>query len=183
MPWTHDTKPFVLIKGPLIVNLESCFFHWQRYPRRRVAPQTPPLHEPARPRELEQPYRIGHGHAFRLPLTRRGLVLGYWVPPELEVLEEEESGRLLAAVEGAMIPGVTAAQISTWSRGRKSWLMRLREWAHARWRTVATSEMAQEIGFSVADTQVAEYDDVVPYDGTIYDLEDARVDLPPSSAS
>lgn len=123
MPRSHDTKPFLLTRGPLIVSLESVFWHPQRYPPRRVAPATPPLHEQARPRELEDPFRVGHGHAFRVPLTRRGVVVGFWEPPGSDVLEEEISDRLLAAVEGAHIPGITATEIADWARARSwSWL-------------------------------------------------------------
>lgn len=181
MPWTHDTKPFVYLKGPLILSLESVFFHWQRYPRRRVAPAPPPLHETARPRELEQPYRKGHGHMFRFPLTRRGVVLGYWEPAGAGALEEDESSYLLAAVEGAMVPGITATEISSWSRGRKRWLERVREWIRARWEAVASTEIAIELGFQ-PEPEEEQYADVIPWDGKIYDLEDARVQLGEDSA-
>jgi hypothetical protein len=171
MPWTHDTKPYLLTKGPLIVHLESVFFHWQRYPRRRVTPATPPLHETARPRELEQPYRAGHGHIFRIPLTRRAVVVGYWEPAGEAVLEGEESQRLMDAVEGAMIPGITATEISSWARGRQRWwtvlLARIGVWLDRRsvvpsTTTTVTSELSNS--------------GVIPWDdGKIYDLEDARV--------
>lgn len=175
MPWTHDTKPLLITKGPLILNLESVFFHWQRYPKRRVTPVTPPLHETARPRELEQPYRTGHGHMFRFPLTRRGVVIGYWEPAGEGVLEDEESERIMQAVEGAMIPGVTATEISQWSRGREPWwavaLDKLLEW----WRGARPVEGSV---IPIRRDDEEEYDDVIPYDGAVYDLEDARVQLP-----
>lgn len=179
MPWTHDTKPLLITKGPLILSLESVFWHWQRYPKRRVASETPPLHELARPREVEQPYRLGHGHAFRIPLTRRGLVLGYWVPPELEVLEEEESQRLLDAVEGAMIPDVTATEISTWSRGRLSWWVRLVGWLQDNYLGfLAPKPPAPPVRAREAVAELVDDTGVIPYDGRVYDLEDARVEPP-----
>lgn len=181
MPWTHDSKPFLFNKGPVILNIESIFFHWQRYPKRRVTPNTPPLHEAARPRELEQPYRTGHGHMFRFPLTRRGIVIGYWEPAGAAVLEDEESNRLMEAVEGAMIPGITATEISQWSRGRKRWwtmaLEKLRDWWARGTTDVVVTDGEQHW---VEDGET--YADVIPWDGKVYDLEDARVELPGQQA-
>lgn len=117
MPRTHDTRRITITKGPLIVNLEPLFLHFQRYPRRRVAPATPPLTEQAAPRELDGDFRVGQGRVFRIPLTRRAVVLGYWEPPGEAVLPEEESGKLLDALNGAHIQGVTATEIASWSRG------------------------------------------------------------------
>lgn len=183
MPWTHDSKPILLTKGPLIVSLESVFFHWQRYPRRRVAPKTPPLHETARPRELEQPYRTGHGHMFRIPLTRRGVVLGYWVPPELAVLEEEESAWIMQAVHGAMIPGITADEISTWSRGTAPKWFTFEYW-HQLWKVhhnKLPSRFLDPLRYATVHEEteaVSAIDEftVIPWDdGRVYDLEDARV--------
>lgn len=131
MPTTHDTEPRVFTRGPVIVSVESLFWHLQRYPRRRVAPGRPPLTEAARPRELEQPYRIGVGRAFRFPMTRRALVIGYWVP---RLAVEDESRAILEAVEGAHIPGITATEISEWSRASDvlTWwatlIERVRQW-------------------------------------------------------
>ncbi len=186
MPWTHDSKPFVFIKGPVIFSLESVFFHWQRYPRRRVAPQSPPLHETARPRELEQPYRKGHGHMFRFPLTRRGIVLGFWEPAGLGVPEDDESNYLMQAVEGAMIPGVTATEISSWSRGRGPKWFTFAFWQQL-WKVhhnKLPSRFLDPLRYATTRDQETvappadEYDeDVIPYDGRVYDLEEARVNL------
>lgn len=128
MPRTHDTRRITWTKGPLIVNLEPLFVHLQRYPKRRIAPATPPLTETAAPRELDGEFRTGHGRAFRVPLTRRAVVLGYWEPPGDAVLPEEESGKLLAALQGAHIKGITATEIASWSSGAVvlSWWDRLR---------------------------------------------------------
>ena len=181
MPRSHDSQPFLLTKGPLIVSLESVFWHSQRYPPRRVSPATPPLHELARPRELEDPFRIGHGHAFRLPLTRRGLVVGFWEPATGVVLEEETSERLLAAVEGAHIPGITATEIADWARARSwSWLellVRRFPWFAKplkKWTDSGSSHMA------VARSALAEQDSDEPssvkwVDVDVIELEDARV--------
>lgn len=183
MPWTHDTEPVLITKGPLILSIESVFFHWQRYPSRRRSMKRPPLHEPARPREIEQPYRTGHGHAFRFPFLRRGFVVGYWIPAELAVLEEEENNALLAAIEGAHIPGVTATEIATWSRGRIPWwrklIGRLLDWWEDKGGTVPLPSLHE----AVAPGPVLTMDDVevIPYDGRIYDLEEARVRPPDAS--
>lgn len=127
MPTTHDSKPFVFARGPLIVSLESVFWHIQRYPRRRVAPGRPPLYERAAPRELEQPYRRGEGRVLRFPLTRRALVVGYWVP-ELEAKADEDKA-LVEAIDGAHLPGITATEIKGWTPAADvlSWWDRLRE--------------------------------------------------------
>lgn len=118
MPRTHDSKPRIMRAGPVILVVESVFWHAQRYPKRRVAPVRPPLAEAASPREVEDPFRIGHGRAFRLPLTRRGVVLGWWEPAGDGVTSDEESEALLNAMEGSMIPGVTATEIALWNKAR-----------------------------------------------------------------
>jgi hypothetical protein len=130
VPLTHDTKPRILRAGPLIVVLESVFWHRQSYPKRRIAPVRPPLAEPASPREVEDPFRVGHGRAFRMPLTRRGVVLGWWEPAGEAVTSDEETAALLSAMEGSMIPGITATEIALWAKARdveKLW-ERLRTW-------------------------------------------------------
>ena len=129
MPNTKDTRRITFTKGPLIVNLEPIFVHGQRYPKRRTAPGRPPLSETASPQEIDGDFRTGHGRAFRIPLTRRAIVLGYWEPGQGAVLPEEESEHILKALHGAMIPGVTATEIATWSRGATllSWYDRLKE--------------------------------------------------------
>jgi hypothetical protein len=177
-------------KGPLILSLESLFWHWQRYPKRRVAPATPPLHETARPREVEDPYRIGHGHVLRLPFTRRALVVGYWVPQLEPVLEEEENAKLLEAVEGTHIDGITATEIKLWAAARSySWIelfMRrfpLMRRLYDRFGPSVTFPITDNFDRAVGSTQgswtsvtekMAEHQ-VTEWDGTILDLEDARV--------
>lgn len=181
MPTTHDSKPFSWRRGPLTVALESVFWHPQKYPSRAVAPVTPPLSEVASPRELEDPFRVGHGRVFRIPLTRRAVVLGWWEPadPTQPVLEEEEGAKLLGAVEGAMIPGITATEISDWARAR-DWglLARVMRWLAARFPALARETGAvADVHHLVQqpavdrDPRVIEWDDSTP----IIDLEDARV--------
>jgi hypothetical protein len=36
------------------------------------------LKEPAETQEIDPPFRFGKGYAFRLPFSRRGLVIGRW---------------------------------------------------------------------------------------------------------
>jgi len=164
------------------VALESVFWPPQKSPSRKVAPVTPPLTEKASPRELEDPYRTGRGRIFRIPLTRRGIVLGWWEPadPDNPVLEEEESGKLLGAVEGAMIPGITATEIADWARARDWGLLeRVWRWLTARWPALARRSEAvtdQHVDprpvFSIGDTTIIEWDNSRP----VIDLEDARIE-------
>lgn len=177
MPETHDSKPFTFARGPLIVHCESLFWHPQRYPGRRVSGR-PPLTELAAPRELEQPYRKGHGRVFRIPLTRRAVVLGYWEPAGEEVLADEESTQLLAAVEGAHIPGITATEIADWARARDwTWLQLLVRRVRA---LLGLGEPAAPSPRSEHPTAEFSLGDgnwtVVPWDDArVIDLEDARV--------
>lgn len=180
MPWTYDSEPFLFNKGPLILNIESCFFHWQRYPTRRRSMRRPPLHEPAHPREIEQPYRSGVGHAFRFPFLRRGFVVGYWIPAGEAVLAEEESSRLMSAIEGTHIPGITASEISSWSRGRLPWWRRLLGLLLDRWEdhkpSPAVSRAPRVVDpLAAPRAERPDLPDVIPYDGRVYDLEEARV--------
>lgn len=176
IPETHDSEPFVWHRGPLIVSCESLFWHWQRYPRRRVAPHRPPLSETARPRELEQPYRQGHGRVFRLPLTRRALVVGYWEPAGRAVLADEESEKLTEAIEGAHIPGITAVDIAEWARARDwSRLQLLLRRVRA---LLGLEEPPTPVREAVATSERPESADgwvVVPLDDVLIDMEDARV--------
>jgi hypothetical protein len=64
---------------------------------------------------VEDPYRKGHGRAFRLPGTRWALVIGYWEPPSGVVLEQEQDERLLDALNGVHMPGITADEIKHWT--------------------------------------------------------------------
>lgn len=137
MPTTHDSKPRVFACGPLIISVESLFWHIHRYPRRRVAPARPPLTERAAPRELEQPYRRGEGRVLRIPLLRRGVVVGYWVPA---IAVEDESAAIVEALDGMHLPGITATEIKEWPRSRGVDVLtlwdrlreRVRQW-RARW--------------------------------------------------
>lgn len=116
MPNTHDTQPILVTRGPLILSVESCFWHLQRYPKARLVGRRRPLTELAAPREVEDPYRKGHGRAFRLPGTRWALVVGYWEPPTGEpILEHEQDEHLLTALDGLHLPGVTATEIREWT--------------------------------------------------------------------
>lgn len=181
MPETHDSKPFTFARGPLIVHCESLFWHPQRYPGRRVSGR-PPLTEPAAPRELEQPYRKGHGRVFRIPLTRRAVVIGYWEPSDAPILLEEESDALLEAVEGAHIPGITAVDIADWARARDwSWFELLVRRLRALLGLQAAAEPSPRAvapPFEYEDTWV-----IVPWHdtGRVIDLDDARTAaIPPA---
>lgn len=188
MPWTHDSEPVTITRGPLILHLESVFWHLQKYPPRRKAPQRPPLSESGIVREVEQPYRRGHARVFRLPLTRRGVAVGYWEPAGTPITEDEESAALAGAIQSSMIPGITATEISEWARAVDwSWIRLAARWllsflpASARGRflprlaprtqTVATRDADVDDGIPDG-WSVHEWDDAHP----ILDLEQARVD-------
>lgn len=47
----------------------------------------PRLREPAETREYDPPFRVGRGTVYRVPLTRRGLILGRWT----SVMDEDEA--------------------------------------------------------------------------------------------
>lgn len=133
MPRTFDTKPRILRAGPVILVVESVFWHAQRYPRRRVAPHRPPLVETATAREVEDPYRTGEAVALRVPLTRRALVFGFWKPADVPVTSDEETGKLLEAIDGVMIQGITATEISGWAKAADTWWTELRTKLIAWW--------------------------------------------------
>lgn len=189
MPWTHDSDPVTITRGPLIFHLESVFWQLMRYPSRRKAPRRPPLTEAGRVRELEQPYRHGHARIVRFPLLRRGIAVGYWEPPGEPITEDEESAKLAGAINGAMIPGITATEISEWTRAVDwSWLRLagrwlasflpagLREWLlpriAPRSEAVAQQHDIDDEGFMEGWT-LTEWDDSHP----IIDLEEARTEL------
>jgi len=138
----------------------------------------PPLSETARPRELEQPYRRGHGRVFRLPLTRRALVLGYWEPASDIVLADDESAKLLEAVEGAHIPGITATEIADWARAVDvvAWWDRLVAWM----RSWAAADAPEKAVAAQEESWMADQGwSLVPWDGgpdsdLVIDFEDAR---------
>lgn len=180
MPETHDSEPFVFTRGPLIISCEPLFWHVQRYPGRFVAGR-PPLTEVAAPRELEQPYRKGRGRAFRIPLTRRALVVGYWEPAGDAVLADEESEAILEAVEGAHIPGITATEIADWARARDwTWVQLLVRRFRAllgRQAPAEPSPRSEPAPFEYEDTWT-----VVPWNdtGRVIDLEDARTAAVPA---
>lgn len=187
MPWTHDSDPVTITRGPLILHLESVFWHFMRYPQRRKSPARPPLTEYGRVREVEQPYRHGHARVLRLPLTRRGIAVGYWEPAGTPITEDEESDALAGAINGAMIPGITATEISSWTRAVDwSWIRLAARWlvsflpAELRERLLPRIAPRQETVAYADDSNdgvpegwtVVEWDDTHP----ILDLEDARVD-------
>lgn len=191
MPHTHDSRPFTWTKGPLILHVGSLFWHLQRYPGRRVAPR-PPLSELAAPRELEDPWRKGHGRVLRLPLTRRALVVGYWEPvdPDDVVLEGEQSGRLLEAIEGAHLPDITATEIADWARATD--VARLWQRLVARWRTWWTKPLYRDQSPLARRVEAVDIDldgweaetgwSLLPWSGMphhddpVIDLEQARTD-------
>jgi hypothetical protein len=186
IPETHDSRPFVWHRGPLIVSCESLFWHLQRYPGRRVARARPPLTERAFPRELEQPFRQGHARTLRLPLTRRALVVGYWEPESGEpILAEEEQEHLLAAVEGAHLDGITATEIADWARARdvvSQWRQLVARWRA--WRAKQVYRAAQRPdpwpddeldGWEADEGWSVRPWDGGPDGGPVFDLEDARV--------
>lgn len=179
MPTTHDSKPLLFTRGPLIVSLESCFWHLQRYPRAKLVGRRQPFSETARPREVEDPYRKGHGRVFRLPGTRWALVVGYWEPAGEAVLEDEQNDKLLEAVEGAHIPGITATEIAEWTPARDvaSWWRRLVE----RWQLMRRVKRGEAVvlddGLVIDDSQRLAWEDewtVVPWDDSVIDFEDTR---------
>lgn len=179
---THDSKPFLLTKGPLIVSIESLFWQPHRYPKRRVAPETPPLTEVAAPRELNEPWRTGVGRVFRFPLTRRGIVVGYWVPNTDVVLPEEEGDRLIEAIEGTHIPGITATEIRAWAAARKySWVELLFRYFRLRRLAALVERITASGGEKVSGFLPEEGDEVdlmetvVEWDDdVVIDMEDAR---------
>ena len=177
VPRTHDTKRITINKGPLIVNVEPIFIHFQRYPKRRVAPARPPLTEVARARELDDPWRNGHGRIVRLWPTRRAVVVGYWEPAGEPVTSDEESERLEAAVEGAMIPEITASDIGQWAKPRDvpSGLRRVLAWLEDRFfgvvvRDLRAQEAVAEPTPDYGGVTVTEWDDTAP----VIDIEQAR---------
>lgn len=181
MPHTHDSKPWAFHRGPFTVRCESLFWHPQRYPRHAVAPRRPPLTETARPRELEQPFRLGQGRVFRVPLTRRALVVGYWGTAGAPVLSEEESERLLEAVEGAHIPDVTATEIADWAPARDvvRWWQQLRDRLE-QWLKNRRPSTGQRDHLVIYD-EVQRWPESVPWTGVpdsdpVLDLEFARHD-------
>ena len=184
IPRTHDTRRVDIHLGPLHLQLEPLFWHPQRYPKRRVTPASPPLTEIARPSEVEDPYRQGHGRVVRLWPTRRAIVVGYWDQPGEPVLEEEQSGRLLAAIEGAHIPGITATEISEWARATDVVALWRRLLA---WVVTAPAPPAREGQGSGAVAPALDHDGgygSVPWtaadDAAVIDIEDTRIG-PPSS--
>lgn len=78
---THDAPPIDLHIGPLRVYLHSIFWHSQPFPSRSRFPKRPPLIEQTTTYEEDPPYRTGLGLLVRLPLSRLGLVVGYWELP------------------------------------------------------------------------------------------------------
>lgn len=140
-----------------------------------MAPARPPLTEVAAPRELEQPFRRGHGRVLRLPLTRRALVLGWWEPAAEDVLAEEESDRLLEAIEGAHIPGITADDIAEWARARDWSRLELLVRRLRALLGLGAPPAPPERAVAQATLDGVTWT-VVPWaDSTVIDLEDARV--------
>lgn len=105
MPNTHDIGRF--------------YWHVQRYPDLRdfeMPVPMPRFTEPAYTNELEEPYRVGEGRAFRLWPTRWAIVLGIWFPTrrlETEALMNATSGRNLptALTEIKQWPGQPSEEI------------------------------------------------------------------------
>lgn len=183
---THDTRRVDIRRGPLHLQLEPLFWHPQRYPKRRVAPVSPPLTETAQPREVEDPYRKGHGRVVRLWPTRRAVVVGYWDQPGEPVLEEEQSDRLLAALEGAHIPGITAAEISTWAKATDValWWQRVLSWVRGQLDLHRPTRARQDSGAPAPAGDFQQYP-MIPWPAdwnqdAVIDIEDTRIG-PPSS--
>lgn len=135
MPKTHDSKPHRWHRGAVTVELDACYWARQSYPPRRTWHEIgspPPLSERVTSREIEEPWRTGHGRAFRFPLTRWAIVIGHWGAGDWHVLEEEEEGKLVEAMGGlGIIPGITATEIEDWARGvQPPWWRRLAGWLY-----------------------------------------------------
>lgn len=112
MPETHDTPEIELWFGqriryrngaalyaPLRLRIPSLFWHLQDYPD--VGTRAP-LTERSRSHEVDEPYRVGAGRAFRLWPARRAVVVGIWrhresMPSELDALEEAIGGQMVSA--------------------------------------------------------------------------------------
>lgn len=61
-------------------------------------------------RETDEPFRIGHGLAFRIPLTRFAIVVGMWS----SILPgETHEAKLRAALKGSE-PDIDIATIKEW---------------------------------------------------------------------
>ena len=186
IPRTHDTRRVDIHLGPLRLQLEPLFWHPQRYPKRRVAPASPPLTEIARPSEVEDPYRQGHGRVVRLWPTRRAIVVGYWDQPGDPVLEEEQSDRLLAVLEGAHIPGITATEISEWAKATDAarWWQQVLTWARRQLDLHRPPRAGQDSGEPAPMEDFQQYRSIPwPADwdqNAVIDIEDTRVG-PPSS--
>ena len=165
------------------------FWHPQRYPKRRITSASPPLTELARPNEVEDPYRRGHGRVLRLWPTRRAIVVGYWNQPGEPVLEDEQSDRLLEALEGAHIPGITATEISQWARATDVvlWWQRLLTWARRQIDFHRPPPAGQDSGEPAPEQDFQQYQSIPwPADwnqDVVIDIEDTRIGPPASLPS
>lgn len=71
---------------PHAQDIGSVFVTTMRYPplRRWDLPWREPE---AEVREVDHPYRIGHGTAYRVPFTRRAFIVGRWADEGGEEME------------------------------------------------------------------------------------------------
>jgi hypothetical protein len=119
VPETHDAPQLDLHAGPVRLFVHSIFVHYQHWPEPQRAGRSAPIFQRgAETFEDEEPWRIGHGVAIRLPLTRFGFVLGYW-----ELPDPSRSESALWEREGTatfLVPGVNAEQVKNWPRPGES---------------------------------------------------------------
>lgn len=135
MPETHDSKARDLVLlGYDIAHIPSLYWHTLTYPKPRIGNRLP-LTERAWTNEQEEPFRTGRARAVRLPLTRRAVVVGVWGESKGPVLEEEQTDRMLQALEGRLL-GVSSTEIATWGWQfvlTTSWWQRLTARAREVW--------------------------------------------------